>query len=237
MHKVFISYHHESDHSYKEYPVQMSQSHRLFLDRSVNTGDIGDSLSDERIREIIRDDYLRNSTVTIVLVGLETRRRKHVDWEIYSSMFDGKVNKKSGILIINLPGTTDWCIAPREPEKKKMYPDIQSWGRAIHSRNQLEKCYPYMPPRIIDNLLKPEVVKISVVSWSRICNHPERIRYLIEATFQDRNKCEYDLSRPMRRRNSSNALSQLFNEAANRRIRDWNARNRLAHLLESLSRI
>jgi len=236
MHKVFISYHHESDQSYKEYLVQMSQSHRLFLDRSVNTGDIGDSLSDERIREIIRDDYLRDSTVTIVLVGLETRRRKHVDWEIYSIMFDGKVNKKSGILIVNLPETSDWCIAARELEKKKVYPDIQSW-EPIYSRDQLEKIYPYMPARIIDNLLKPEVVNISVVPWSRIHKQPERIRYLIEATFQDRKWCEYDLSRPMRRRNSSNALSQLFNEAANRRIRYWNTRNRLAHLLESLSRI
>jgi len=202
----------------------------------VNTGDIDDSLSDERIREIIRDDYLRDSTVTIVLVGKETRRRKHVDWEIYSSMFDGKINKKSGILIINLPGTTDWCIATRELEKKKVYPDIQSW-EPIYGRDQLEKIYPYMPARIIDNLLKTEVVNISVVPWSRIYNHPERIRYLIEATFQDRKRCEYDLSRPMRRRNSSNALSQLFSEAANRCIRDRNAGNRLAHLLESLSGI
>jgi len=214
----------------------MSLLHDLFIDKSVNTGDIDDSLSDERIREIIRDDYLRDSTVTIVLVGLETRRRKHVDWEIYSSMFDGKVNKKSGILIVNLPGTSDRGIAPRESEKKKVYPVIQSW-EPIHSRDQLEKHYPYMPARIIDNLLKPEVVNISVVPWSRICNHPERIRYLIEATFQDRNRCEYDLSRPMRRRNSSNSLSQFLNEATMRRTHSWNTQNRLAHLLESLSRI
>jgi len=201
MHKIFISYHHESDQSYKEHLVQMSLLHDLFIDKSVNTGDIDDSLSDEHIRQIIRDDYLRDSTVTIVLVGLETKHRKHVDWEIYSSMFDGKVNKKSGILMINLPGISDCCIAPRKPEKKNVYPDIQSW-EPIPSRDQLEKFYPYMPARIIDNLLKPEVVNISVVPWSRIRNHPERIRYLIEATFQDRNRCQYDLSRPMRRRNS-----------------------------------
>jgi hypothetical protein len=31
------------------------------------------------------------------------RTRKHIDWEIFSSMIDGKINKRSGILVINLP--------------------------------------------------------------------------------------------------------------------------------------
>ena len=53
----------------------------------MDTGDISDELSDARIREKIRDEYLRDSTGTIVLVGTETKRRKHVDWEIYSSMY------------------------------------------------------------------------------------------------------------------------------------------------------
>ena len=73
----------------------------LFIDTSVDTGGISDSLSDESIREKIRDEYLRDSTVTIVLVGTETKRRKHIDWEIYSSMYDGAVNKKSGVLVLN----------------------------------------------------------------------------------------------------------------------------------------
>ncbi len=95
MHKVFISYHHENNQDYKDCLVSMGKRHRIFIDRSVDTGDISDDLSDEEIREKIRDEYLRDSTVTIVLVGKKTKRRKHVDWEIYSSMFDGKVNKKS----------------------------------------------------------------------------------------------------------------------------------------------
>ena len=38
------------------------------MDRSVDTGEIPDNLEDEQIRELIRDEYLRDSTVTIVLV-------------------------------------------------------------------------------------------------------------------------------------------------------------------------
>ena len=94
MHKVFISYHHERDQNHKNELVKLGDRNGLFVDMSVDTGDISDYLSDESIREKIRDEYLRDSTVTIVLVGTETKRRKHVDWEIYSSMYDGTVNKE-----------------------------------------------------------------------------------------------------------------------------------------------
>lgn len=200
MHKVFISYHHYKDQDFKDDLVEMARQHKVFIDKSVDTGDIDDSLSDERIREIIRDDYLRDSTVTIVLVGEDTKRRKHVDWEIYSSMFDGKVNKKSGILVVNLPGTSDHITAPRELEKTVVYPDIKRWT-TVRTRAEYERRYPHMPARIVDNLLKREA-KISVVPWDRIDGSPERLKCLVDGTFEDRAICQYDLSRRMRRANS-----------------------------------
>ena len=93
-HKVFISYHHSNDLKYKEALIKFNEQHDIFIDRSVDTGDIDNNLDDNAVRQKIRDEYLRDSSVTIVLVGTETRRRKHVDWEIYSSMYDGAVNKK-----------------------------------------------------------------------------------------------------------------------------------------------
>ena len=117
-------------------------------------------------------------------------------------MFNGKVNKKSGILVINLPGTSDLVCAPRQQEKE-LYPDIafQDWS-VITSREDYENLYPHMPARIIDNLLNPQAY-ISVVPWGRIADSPDRIRYLIEMAFRDRHQCQYDLSRSMRRLNSS----------------------------------
>ena len=120
-HKVFISYHHDRDQEYKEKLVELGEQHDIFVDRSVDTGDISEELSDEQIRVKIRDDYLQDSTVTIVLVGAETKNRKHVDWEIHSSMYDGKVNKKSGILVVNLltiaEGVEERIWAAHEGEK------------------------------------------------------------------------------------------------------------------------
>ena len=68
-HKVFISYHHENDQSYKDALTKWNESAEVFIDKSVDTDDISDELSDEEIRVRIRDEYLRDSTVTIVLVG------------------------------------------------------------------------------------------------------------------------------------------------------------------------
>ena len=201
MHKVFISYHHENDQEYKNNLVKFAWQHSIFIDASVDTGDISDDLSDESIRQKIRDEYLRDSTVTIVLVGKETKRRKHVDWEIYSSMFDGTVNKKSGVLVINLPTIPDtYFTAPHDDEKKSVYPEIppSSWI-SINTSTEYERRYPYMPDRIIDNLLKPEA-KVSVIPWNKI--DATKLKFLVDAAFNDRGRCEYDLSRRMRRHNS-----------------------------------
>ena len=202
MHKVFISHHHRNDQGYKEALVEVGERHAIFVDRSVDTGDIPDEWSDERIRREIRDHYLRDSTVTIVLVGEETKRRKHVDWEIHSSMYDGSVNRRSGVVVINLPGISDdQCTAPYgDEEKRLLYPGIASW-MSIDDRAEYERRYPHMPDRITDNLMKPRVT-ISVTSWNRIYRQKERLAFLIEAAFQNRGNCAYDLSRPMRRANS-----------------------------------
>lgn len=201
-HKVFISYHHANDQAYKEALLQLNDMHDLFIDASVDTGDIDEKLDDREIREIIRDDYLQDSTVTIVLVGTETKKRKHVDWEIYSSMYNGKVNKQSGVLVINLPSTgcTHYTAAHGDEEKRKVYPDNTSWT-SISNRTEYESRYPYVPERIIDNLLK-NGAKVSVTNWERVAADIDKLRFLIDATFNDRVGCDYDLSRPMRRADS-----------------------------------
>ena len=201
-HKVFISYHHFNDQAYKEELIQLNAYNDIFIDASVDTGDIDETLSDESIRQKIRDEYLRDSTVTIVLVGTETKNRKHVDWEIYSSMYDGQVNKKSGVLVINLPtiGCTYYTAAHGEIEKRELYPTTSSWTN-ITTRTEYEERYPYMPARIIDNLLKSDA-KISVTNWDTVTADTEKLKLLIDLTYQDRAECNYDLCRPMRRANS-----------------------------------
>jgi len=80
MHKVFISHHHGNDQWYKEKLVEFGGRYSIFVNRSVDTGDIPipDEWTAQQIRREIRDRHLRDSTVTVVLVGRETRRRKPI---------------------------------------------------------------------------------------------------------------------------------------------------------------
>ena len=199
MHKVFVSHHHKNDQDYKNTLVEFGKEHKIFVDRSVDTGDISDALNDETIRETIRDEYLRDSTVTIVLVGTETKTRKHIDWEIFSSMFDGRINKKSGILVINLPtidNNNAWAALGGE-EKAIVYPDLTVWN-VWSTKAVFEEKFPYMPSRIVENLVSGAA--ISVVGWNRLT--AERLRFLVDKTFSQRAQCQYDLRTPLRRRNS-----------------------------------
>ncbi len=198
-HRVFISYHHANDQTRKNELAKWAEENDVFIDWSVDTDDIPDDLTDQQIREVIRDEYLRESTVTIVLVGTETKYRKHVDWEIYSSMYDGKVNKKSGIIVINLPSINcTHFYSSHYDEKNIVFPECSDWA-TITDRVEFERRYPYMPERIIDNLMKADA-KISVINWNQIT--VAKLKYMIEKAFEDKVSCEYDLSRLMRRKNS-----------------------------------
>jgi hypothetical protein len=100
-HKVFISFH-EQDIQYKKDFVRM-MGNRI-VDRSVDTGNIDDTgLKTATVRQKIRDDYIRDATVTIVLIGSRTWQRKHVDWEIGSSIRKTRKNPRCGLLGIVLP--------------------------------------------------------------------------------------------------------------------------------------
>ena len=126
-HKVFVSYHHANDQYYKNlFDNLFSNIYDIMVSKSVQIGDIDSNLPTERIKQNIRDEYLRDSTGTVVLIGSETWKRKHVDWEIGSSIRQTEYSSRSGLLGIVLP----------------TYP-----------RKDLTKYDPYtIPPRLYDNV-------------------------------------------------------------------------------------
>ena len=129
------------------------------VDRSVKVGKIDDTnLKTETVRQKIRDDNLRDSTVTIVLIGPCTWQRKHVDWEIGSSLRDTKKNPRSGLLGI---------ILPHHPSYKR---------KNINPR--------LLPPRLADNLDGDDTFAV-VYKWP-ITWAPVRIRGWIHRAFTRR---------------------------------------------------
>lgn len=131
------------------------------------------------------------------MVGKETKYRKHIDWEIYSSMYDRKRNKKSGIVVIYLPPVEGHIRSGHGVKEKTMvFPEVDSWT-SIDSRVKHRDRHPYLPERIIDNLVSDS--HISIINWSDLT--VDKLRDMIQFAYEDREKAEYDLSRPMRRKN------------------------------------
>ena len=101
----------------------------------MQIGDIGTNLKTETIRQKIRDKYLADSTVTVVLIGSETWKRKHVDWEISSSIRETENSSRSGLIGIILPSY------PRKDKTKynsktippRLYDNIKCNFASIHN--------------------------------------------------------------------------------------------------------
>ncbi len=106
-HKIFISYYHNDDEFYKK-KLENILGNEYAISRSVQLGDINPNNNADYIYQLIRDNYLSNSVVTIVLIGKNTWKRKFVDWEIYSSMRNTKNSKRSGVIGIILPTRDDY---------------------------------------------------------------------------------------------------------------------------------
>jgi hypothetical protein len=122
-HKVFISYYHREDQKYKCRFEDLFK--HLFINKSVEPGEIDTDVSTEYIKRLIQEKYIEDTSVLVVLVGPKTYCRKHVDWEI-SAALNKKVGGYSGLLGLCLPTHPDY-------RRDSYSPDI-------------------VPPRLVDNL-------------------------------------------------------------------------------------
>ncbi|MBL0047083.1 MAG: TIR domain-containing protein [Bacteroidetes bacterium] len=168
-HRVFISYHHtDGDEYYRNhFEALFENHHEIIVNKSVKIGDIDTSLKTETIRQKIRDEYIADATVTIVLIGKYTWQRKHVDWEIASSIRDTMYNPRNGLLGIFLP----------------TYPiTLDTQGSPVISKYTI-------PPRLYDNF---ECGYAKLYRWS---DDPVFVQKWIHKAFLDRKTILPDNSR------------------------------------------
>jgi MTH538 TIR-like domain (DUF1863) len=154
MHKLFISYYHKDDQRYRDYFE--SRFRHLFISKSVQPGDICSDVSTEYIKHLIQDDYLDDASVIGVLIGPNTRGRKHVDWEI-SAALNKKVGGYSGLFGILLP------TFPLLGNGNYRYEDI--------------------PPRLADNVKSGFA---AVYTWTSLCSDPLSVKNAIQLAFDSR---------------------------------------------------
>lgn len=159
-HKVFLSYYHEEDEYYRKRFETLFGN--VMVPWSVQIGDIDPNAKTEYVRQKIREEYLSDSSVTVVLIGTNTWQRKYIDWEIYYSLRDTQRNPRSGLLGIILP----------------TYPG--------YKKNEYN---PYtIPPRLWDNVKEREDGQQTFSKLYLWNEDPPLMQKIIDEAYERRNK-------------------------------------------------
>lgn len=201
--RVFISFYHK-DKKYRDKLINLNEFYKekIFTDKSVGEDDISDDLTDEQIRVKIRDEYLQDSTVTVVLVGRCTRHRKHIDWEIGSSVIDGINNKRSGIIVIYLPETGETDIVVPSEKIMKEIDKIRFVNWSYFDKSKIFTTHPLLPERIQRNI-KNNNVNIPILMWNDIIKNPKILYEAIEYSISTKDSQRWDTSIPFRKNNGN----------------------------------
>jgi len=94
--KVFISYHHKDQAFIDAFRTQYGAAYEVFTDCSLDEAIESNDL--HYVNRTIREDFITGTSITIVICGTDTWKRKCVDWEIYSTL-----HKDHALLGIALP--------------------------------------------------------------------------------------------------------------------------------------
>lgn len=153
-HKLFISYYHKEDNIYREEFERLFED--LFINKCVKLGDINEDLSTEYVKRLIRENYISDSTVVLVLIGPNTYRRKHVDWEIYAGLY-----KYGGLMGLILPTYRGYNnnkyfeedIPPRLNDNlKSQYASIYPWTEnRVYMKRWIDSVFENKNRNLIDN--------------------------------------------------------------------------------------
>lgn len=103
--KVFISFFQGDRAEADQFIFQWSMVNQVFIPKALgtyNNEDFVDSNNPEYVMQQIRQKYLGDSSVTIVLLGKCTHSRRYVDWELKASLRRGDFTP-NGLLAILLP--------------------------------------------------------------------------------------------------------------------------------------
>lgn len=193
-HKTFVSYHHSTENNnfikndsdyIKDFEKICSKQFDVVSSKSVQDADISIYSSPDNRHRIIRDDYLRNSTVTVVLIGNDTWKRKHVYWELSSIL-----NPRSGLIGMILPSFKNKYVH----------------NRLTVGRKKLENSYPdinvnYIPQRLGMNINNGFA---KIYDWS---DNPYDIQDWIHQAYERRNHIVPDNSLQMYTQNKSSYMS------------------------------
>ena len=215
--KIFTSFHHARNNEHAKNIIDIVK--RLGHDDiSVNDGnkiDDSESMTSESIRQKIRDKFLKDVDVTIVIVGSDSRNRKHIDWEIRSTIRKS-VKKDGTIVVVNALANEETWILNQDLMNRNDGATARSWS--LPESLDLSWLPERLENSIMLNYSYEENLKgnykhavFPIVSYDKVINDPEILNLAIlqALEFRGRNKGKWDLSK-MRRNNNESLERKTF---------------------------
>ncbi len=175
MRKVYISFDEANDTQYRDRLEELCYD-KTCISRSPEIRNVdNDSSAQDPYQQVPHED-LKDSSVTIVLIGKDTWKQKIIDREIYSSLNDTETQSRNGLLGIMLPtyvrtGSELYhpTTIPRRLHQNIVcdYATICSWTNDVSLLNGLiEDAIVKRNVRNPDNSLPPLTCDLSGAGWS-----------------------------------------------------------------------
>ncbi len=153
-HKCFVSYHAADSVEVQQFIEQFGET---FIPRVIGVSDDDpwvDSSNTDYIMSLVRERYLGDSTVTIVLVGRCTWARRYVDWEVYSSLKQYAGSQINGLMAVTLPSAANYSSKQLPARVDDNVIDVDGYARwykypstQLSLRNQIETAFGYRSSR------------------------------------------------------------------------------------------
>lgn len=174
MKKIYISCYENSDIKYKDQLLQWNKmrNHTLFDCINSNENEFYKikQTQDDIFIDSIKKHILKDASVILCLVGLDTGKRKIVDWELRAAMYESTLLKKCGVVVIYLPEVYEKygsqiprSILPNILQKNIINRDAHiletTWGKLEKDINNIEKilnvgfAYGQMSRYIVDEFI------------------------------------------------------------------------------------
>lgn len=137
--KCFVSYFGEDT---EEVDAFVSKFKDVFIPKVIGITDGDDFIKSENsdyVMTKIREKYLDDSTVTIVMIGNCTHSRRYIDWEIKASLRQGNYTP-NGLLGILLPSMGGVGILPNR--------FIENWEKTEMASYAIFRSYPSSPEEL-----------------------------------------------------------------------------------------
>lgn len=177
-HNIVISCYNSMD-EYYEFNLRGLISYENYLVCDNNIDIDKNNMTDDEIRTAIREKYIQDATILILLCGPSTAKSEVIDWILNSAMVNTERYPALGILVVNLPGINMQNeIVHGDDEKQVLDTKYSDWISVTNDKKDLNNKFPQMPSRIIDNFVN--YIPITVINWDRIKNNSTCLNKLID---------------------------------------------------------